>query len=317
MTNTKQIYPQTHKRWLRDDEYLWRYVPLRYLLLYLDGNIFIPSVEKLRQTDPFEGNFPLASSSFNSAIQHRYGSNESKVDDWLYQRRCNKEERELMDQNKGQESFANHKAHILMTRYFEFIRKTRYAWCWFLGPESAAMWSVYGKQGVAIGTTVGRISHTFAKGDLDGAFGQMLYVEVTQGQVLDLDPGEPEDQEFMLQPHFMKRKEYASEKEVRFVAYGPENPKTGGMVLKTIEPNDWIQEIVFCPTFTCSESESLSKAVKRVAPNIRCRKSDLLTSHDDNGYDENGPEAAMAETDRKSWADNTDGIPSFLKRHEC
>ena len=32
MTSTKQIYPQTHKRWLRDDEYLWRYVQGRSVL---------------------------------------------------------------------------------------------------------------------------------------------------------------------------------------------------------------------------------------------------------------------------------------------
>jgi hypothetical protein len=317
MTSTKQIYPEKHQKWLSDDEYLWRYVPLRTLFFYLAGNIFIPSVEKLRQADPFEGNFPVDSSWFNSAIERHYGSNEGNLDEWLYQRRCNENERKLMDLNKGQEAFANRKADILMTHYFEFIRNTRNAWCWFLGSESAAMWSVYGNQGVAIATTVARIRQTFVKANRNATFGQMFYVEVCQGQVIGLNPGEPEHQQFILQPHFMKRKEYASEREVRFVGYGPENRKKGGIVLKGIDPNDWIQQIKFWPKLTSPEEAALSTAVKKAAPNIQCFKSDLLTSQDDSVYDENGVEAAMVETDEKSWGDNSDGIPSFLKRHEC
>jgi len=114
----------------------------------------------------------------------------------------------------------------------------------------------------------------------------------------------------------MKRKEYASEREVRFVAYGPENRRAGGILLNEIDPNDWIQQIKFWPKLTCSEEASLTIAVEKAAPNIQCFKSDLLTSHENRPYDENGVEAAMAETDKKSWADNSDLIPSFLKRHE-
>jgi hypothetical protein len=317
MTSTKQIYPEGHQKWLSDDEYLWRYVPLRTLFFYLAGNIFIPSVEKLRQADPFEGNFPVDRSGFNLAIKHHYGCNENNLDEWLYQRRCNENERKLMDLNKGQEAFANRKADILMSRYFEFIRNTRYAWCWFLGSESAAMWSVYGNQGVAIATTVARIRQIFAKSGRSASFGQMFYVEVCQGQVSDLIPDEPEHQQFILQPHFMKRKEYASEREVRFIGYSPENRKKGGIVLGGIDPNDWIQQIKFWPKLTSSEEEALSTAVKKAAPNIQCFKSDLLTSQEDSVYDENGVEAAMAATDEKSWTDNSDGIPSFLKWHDA
>jgi hypothetical protein len=114
----------------------------------------------------------------------------------------------------------------------------------------------------------------------------------------------------------MKRKEYESEKEVRFVAYGPENQRRGGMVLEEIDPNDWIQQIKFWPKLTCSGEASLKSAVKKFAPNIQCFKSDLLTGHVDSSYDENGVEAAFAVTDERSWKDNSDGIPSFLKRHE-
>jgi hypothetical protein len=316
MPIANQIYPPNHAKWLNDDSYLWRYVPLETLFFYLDRKIFIPSVEKLRQGDSFEGTFPLESSWFNEVIEHHYGSDVAKLDEWLYQKRCDKYEQKQMEQNKNDEAFARRKAEILMTHYFEFIRKTRYAWCWFFGSESAAMWSVYGNKGAAIATTVGRLRQTFVKAHQNATFGRMFYVEVFQGQVLNLNPGEPDHQQFILQPHFMKRKEYESEKEVRFVAYGPENQRRGGMVLEEIDPNDWIQQIKFWPKLTCSGEASLKSAVKKFAPNIQCFKSDLLTGHVDSSYAENGVEAAFAVTDERSWKDNSDGIPSFLKRHE-
>jgi len=312
-----QIYPEKHQKWLSDHDYLWRYIPLRTLFFHLVGNIFIPSIAKLRQADPFEGHFPMESSWFNLAVENHYGSNVGKLDEWLIHKRCNENERKLMSQNEGSEAFAKRKADILMTYYFQFIRNTRYAWCWFLGSESAAMWSVYGNQGVAIATTIGNVRQVFMKAGRNISFGQMAYVEVTQGQVIGLNPGEAEHQQFILQPHFMKRREYASEREVRFVAYGPENQKRGGMVLTAIDPNDWIKQIVLWPKLSCSEEASLTSAIKAVAPNIQCFKSDLLTNHDDSVNGENGVAAAMAETDEKSWASDDDGIPSFLKRHDC
>jgi len=133
---------------------------------------------------------------------------------------------------------------------------------------------------------------------------------------MGLDPGQADHQQFILQPHFMKRKEYESEREVRFVAYGPENLNRGGITLKQIDPNDWIQRIKFWPELTCSEESSLKTAVKNFAPSIQCFKSDLLTSVVDSGDDEVGVEAAFAVTDETSWEGNSDGIPSFLKRHE-
>jgi hypothetical protein len=115
MGTIAQIYPEDHGKWLSDDTCLWRYVPLKTLFFYLDRNIFIPSIAKLRQDDPFEGTVPLRSSWFNSAIEHHYGTNVAKLDEWLCQNRCDKNEQKLIDQNKNQEAFAERKAHILMT----------------------------------------------------------------------------------------------------------------------------------------------------------------------------------------------------------
>ena len=58
MPKPAQIFPESvTKRWLPDHAEIWRYVPLRTLFFYLNGLVFIPSVAKLRDGDPFEGEF--------------------------------------------------------------------------------------------------------------------------------------------------------------------------------------------------------------------------------------------------------------------
>jgi hypothetical protein len=41
-------------------------------LMYLTGNVFLPSVQKLRRTDPFEGRFLFDSMIFNYAMKQYY-----------------------------------------------------------------------------------------------------------------------------------------------------------------------------------------------------------------------------------------------------
>lgn len=183
MGSISQTYPEKHESWLPDHACLWRYVPLRTLLLYLTGNIFIPAIETLQLEDPFEGKFLFDTVWFNTAMSKRHGERVNALDDWLYRELCSESEKKHIEINKD---YPNYAASIFEQHYFAFLRKTRYAWCWFLSEsESAAMWNNYGKQGVAIATTVGKLRDLLKKTERDFVFGQMRYIRVVGGEAVD------------------------------------------------------------------------------------------------------------------------------------
>ena len=72
MGNVRQFHSENDPQLLPDNACLWRYVPLKTLFLYLSGNIFIPSIEKLRQSDPFEGEFFFNNPEFNTVMAEHY-----------------------------------------------------------------------------------------------------------------------------------------------------------------------------------------------------------------------------------------------------
>src|SRR5438874_6374395 len=100
MGSVNQVYDQGDERWLADNACLWRYVPLRTLLLYLTGNIFIPAVETLRREDPFEGKFLFETVWFNTVLRDRYGERVNELDEWLYRELCTEAEKKHIELNK-------------------------------------------------------------------------------------------------------------------------------------------------------------------------------------------------------------------------
>src|SRR5947208_16837631 len=80
-----QIFAETDKRWLPDDAILWRYVPLRTIFFYLNGLIFLPSIEKLRKGDPFEGSWYESLSWFNNALEKQYAQHTADINKWISQ----------------------------------------------------------------------------------------------------------------------------------------------------------------------------------------------------------------------------------------
>lgn len=80
-------------------------------------------------------------------------------------------------------------------------------WRWFQsGIESAAMWNTYGRDGVAVKTTVGKLKLALQGSGLDFAFGKMTYVQAVPRPVLGFDPDDPKHRQLLLMPHFLKRK---------------------------------------------------------------------------------------------------------------
>ena len=263
MGSTRQIFPKKNERFLDDETVLWRYVPLKTLFLYLTETIFIPSVEKLRQGDPFEGEFYFETTRFNKTLQERYGHEYEKVLKWLEDQFSPTELMRIKRQT-GLKYVDDYKARCREKHYFDFLRKTRYAWCWFASPtESAAMWNVYGSHGVAIASTIGKVRNALSQAENNFAFGRLRYVTVENGKTTDLNFKDSEDAQLILEPHFLKRNEYASENEVRFLTTSNEHEHNPGIFIPGIKPAEWIQEIRLWPKLDSSEASSLKEAIKK------------------------------------------------------
>ncbi len=261
MPKPTQIFPESlQKRWLPDYAEVWRYVPLRTLFFYLNGLVFIPSVAKLRAGDPFEGEFYENIAWFNSAFRDHYGNEANTIDEWMFKELCSDHERHHIEINRN---YTNAAAEVFRRHYFDFIRRTRFTWCWFQSyRESAAMWSVYGNQGVAIKSTVGKICSVLEKTGREFIYGRMTYVDYRSGVSTDFNPEQKSDYRLLLRPFFLKRREYESEDEVRFVTAGVDREERSGILLKELSPQQWISEIRLWPGLTHDEEESINSLLK-------------------------------------------------------
>lgn len=305
MGNIDQIYPAGHKDRLGEDAPLWRYIPLKTLFLYLSGNIFIPSIAKLQHGDPFEGKFPFDSGDFESALKSTCGQQFGVVQNWIRSALWNQEQKQFMQTNKDWSILAK---GYDMDCCFRFLSETRYAWCWFQGSESAAMWQTYGKEGVAIKGTVQSLSAALKPTTYDFIFGKMCYYDHRYRGLTDA-----ESHMFSLRPHFLKRKEYASENEVRFVTCAPQR-EGGGLLLNNINPETWTSEIRLWPGLTSREEDSIKRAVAAELPTVHCSKSDLLQTHGKamlQAFEDLS--AQVAAKDEQKWKSGQDEVPKLLK----
>jgi hypothetical protein len=314
MAKPEQIFPESVNRWLSDDAVIWRYVPLRTLFFYLNGLVFIPSVAKLRAGDPFEGEFYEDIAWFNQAFSDHFGIEANAIDEWTIQNLCSDSERMVIEINRNNPNGANAAPTILRRHYFDFVRRTRFAWCWFHSSrESAAMWSVYGNQGVAIKTTIGKLRALFENTGRDFIYGRMTYVDYKSGVSTEFDPTRRSDYRLLLRPFFLKRKEYESEAEVRFVTAGNGHDERGGILLKGLKPQDWISAIRLWPGLTPDEEDSIRNTVSRFIPQSDCEKSDLFSGPDDSGDLVKGLSLGIETATDLSWIEGRDKIPSPLK----
>jgi hypothetical protein len=313
MPKPTQIFPESlQKRWLPDHAEVWRYVPLRTLFFYLNGLVFIPSVAKLRADDPFEGEFYEDIAWFNSAFSDHYGGEANAIEEWMLKELCSDHERQHIKINRN---YPNAGAEVYRRQYFDFIRRTRFAWCWFQSyRESAAMWSVYGNQGVAIKSTVGKLSSVLEKTGREFIYGRMTYVDYRSGISTDFNPEHKSDYRLLLRPFFLKRREYESENEVRFVTSGVDREERGGILLKELLPQQWISEIRLWPGLTHDEEESIKKAVHHFVSDADCQKSDLFSGPDGPSELAEMITADLEQSADLSWAEGKDEIPQSLKR---
>ncbi len=305
MGKIQQIYPKKHEFRLSEDALLWRYVPLRTLFSYIGGNIFIPSITKLQKGDPFEGGHPFKTEDFEVSLKESCGIQFDSVQKWIRTKLWTSEQKNFMNSNKNLPVLAE---NYDREQYFEFLRNTRFAWCWFKSDlESDAMWKIYGKEGVAIATSVGSLSAALKSTSCDFQFGKMFYH--TRRACFNT----MEKQQFVLRPHFLKRIEYIHEQEVRFVACAPKR-EDGGLFFSGIKPETWIKQIRLWPGLLSQEEDSLKKAIAKELPRVPCYKSDLLQTDGRamSRMKENW-RAWAATNASQQWKNDKDGVPSILK----
>lgn len=178
------------------------------------------------------------------------------------------------------------------------------------------MWNIYGKHGVAIASTKRKLGGMLSKSKWDFEVGQMRYIQLIGGEAQDYDfnPEEAKDAAFLLKPHFLKRKEYESEKEVRFVTAAPGRGAKSGIFLDKIPPSEWIHEIRLWPGLRPAEEKSLKQVVDHFAPGIPCARSDLLVANASSETFISRFEAEMEKIDWNNWKDGSDKIPAELKQ---
>lgn len=303
MAAIRQIYPEDHEKWLADRTTLWRYVPLKTLLCYLCGNIFIPSVAKLREGDPFEGHFALPEEWFFTAMQDHYKERFGPIQDFVFNKLFDESDKE------GVKIDPSRMPEYLQAKYLDFVYKTRFAWCWFESPsESALMWASYGREGAAVSMTVGKLREALGKTKWQFEFGQMRYTLICGENAVELDP-EAEYVNLLLRPHFLKREEYEGEKEVRFVTCGP-SENSPGTTLPGVPPSECIQTIHLWPGLQDSVKRSLKEIAQKLAPSVSCVPSVI--------FGETWQSSDLSDLVHKTieflWNKCDDGVPPELKR---
>src|ERR1022692_975386 len=278
--------------------------PAEDTVFYLDGNAFIPSLAKLQQADPFEGKFLFDTKDFETTLKENCGDQFDIVQQWIRDALWTPTDKHFFAENNNWAKLA---VPTDKDRYFEFLNKTHYAWCWFQSDnESVAMWNTHGKEGVAIATTVRDLSSALKATNYDFEFGKMYYYHRrarfsgTEKKLL------------ALRPQFLKRIEYEHEKEVRFVATCA--PETEGLLLNGVKPKTWIKQVRLWPGLISQEEDSLKTVIAKELPSVPCCKSDLMqTDGKAMSRMKEDLRAQAAKKAEQQWKKGEDGVPFILK----
>ena len=310
------MYSNRHPKRLADDTPLWRYMPLQRLFSYLDGNVFLPSIAKLRAEDPFEGEGCADDvARFRKSFSKRYGKEAHDVEKWIHDQLCSTADKDRIGDKEGIEFNrweSDEAAYIFQRHYFDFIRNTRFAWCWYRSPhESAAMWSTYGKGGVAVATDIVKLKQVLAgrKFLCEG----MRYVPSHAGRLIGPASESANGQNLLLHPYLWKGQEYEHEHEVRFIIAGPAREANGGTLLRGVRASDWITKVRLWPKLSPAEEKCLTKAIRHFIPRLDCSCSDLCGRNSPTEELSEDFIRECQERENSKWSDCSDGIPPAMK----
>lgn len=232
---------------------LWRYMKLSTFLLLLDGKAWFPSVKSLRGCDPLEA---ALGDQFYEMLWNRMDHEEGSAQAIKWISRNRKWSDELPVSDVG--SIA---AKVYGQYVADDIADLRAAWCWFRSDlESAAMWSVYGQQGVAVMTDRVRLQKALPVGKAL-RIDDMVYVDRRNSAERNIKKILQEKPDLLLSPYFLKAIEYQHEQEVRVAAHCP--VKSKGVMILGIQPEVLIREVYISPLLPSVEAESIERFVEQ------------------------------------------------------
>jgi|HubBroStandDraft_4_1064222.scaffolds.fasta_scaffold87630_2 hypothetical protein len=237
---------------------LWRYMKLSTLLLLLEGTTFFPSVATLRASDPLEGSLHPEVAWLSSALSKLHGQPAAdELDSWLLD---NVEEwvRKYQERNKENPDL---NTPFFADLYVSQLAKRRAVWCWFASDiESAAMWSVYGHGGVAVGTTMGAMKSVLPS-KRRFQISRIRYADRDCSSLDRFNPEATSDAVYIHRPHFVKGREYEHEREVRVatLCHGQEK----GATIRGIVADEFIREIVLSPLWPHVEAKAVASFLKK------------------------------------------------------
>lgn len=137
------------------------------------------------------------------------------------------------------------------------------------------MWSIYGRGGVAVRTTADLLRQALPN-DQSFQIAQIRYADRNPSSPNRFNPESSDDDPRIHRPHLVKGAEYIAENEVRVVTTSLSSEK--GMLIRGIDANKLVQEVIISPLLPHDEAESLTEQIKKhgwdKAPDIR--RSSLL-----------------------------------------
>lgn len=259
---------------LESTDKLWRYMKLSTFLLLLDGKAWLPSIATLQSMDPLEGRLGADYPEKMWDELERQGHSQA-TGKWLRES-LTPSERKICGLDLGNYQFISRDMAIAYNRH---MTHRRAAWCWFKSNlESAAMWSIYGKSGIGIRTSLEQLTASFPK-DKEKVIENMIYVDRRPCAENSLNNIIRKCPEALLRPYFLKAAEYQYEEEVRLIAHCPQG--VDGILVR-IKVENLINEVVISPLLPLSESEALKKFLAVKFPNLkdRIKQSDLNGRND-------------------------------------
>ena len=293
---------------LEPTDTLWRYMKLETLLLLLTKRMaWFPSVASLRASDPFEG---ALGEGFHRELWKRIESSNHDIEamkSWLFNS-LPAEIQGLLKLNKG---YSGLSAQELGKAYSDALAQRRTAWCWFdSSTESAAMWQIYGCLGVAVESDRNRLDKTLkeALSNEDFSIDSMNYVDHRSGAPNYVEKVVRDNPELLLRPHFLKRAEYAHEKELRVVTFCSSAGR--GRPIHGINPNTLIREIRISPLLPAEEADSIISQITTVTKGmaIHVAQSDLTVSGNQIGLAN-----ALSLPPSGTLIDTEDDVPEIFK----
>lgn len=242
---------------LKDDSPIWRYMKLSTFMLLLEGKVFFPSVSTLRSGDPLEGDLIPEPQWLIDKLRELAGADFPKLEQWLLDKAG--DWKGILEQNLGD-------SHLWTSRlakvYVRESAKRRAVWCWHHEEvESAAMWSLYGSAGIALGSSLGSLKAALPQGK-PFQIAEMKYAERNQSSSPSyFCPEEEENEHRIHRPHLVKGNEYAHEREVRVTTQCRSSGK--GKLIQNLDARKLIREVVISPLIPCQEAEAIESQITR------------------------------------------------------